>query len=52
MGTEPFGLSPAQQVGQLVIWSYPGLTPPQALFDAIRAGWSRGDLLRREHQPQ
>jgi beta-N-acetylhexosaminidase len=38
MGTEPFGLSPAQQVGQLVIWSYPGMTPPQALFDAIRAG--------------
>jgi beta-N-acetylhexosaminidase len=33
-----FGLSPAQQVGQRVIWSYPGLTPPQALFDAIRAG--------------
>ena len=36
--TKPGGLSPAQQVGQRVIWSYPGLTPPQALLDAIRAG--------------
>lgn len=31
-------LAPEQQVGQRVIWSYPGLTPPQSLFDAIRAG--------------
>ena len=27
---EPFGLTPAQQAGQRVIWSYPGLTPPPA----------------------
>ena len=37
-GSGTFGLSPAQQAGQRVIWSYPGLTPPQALLDAIRAG--------------
>src|SRR5258705_6086695 len=30
MGNEPFGPSPAQQVGQLVILSYARLTPPQA----------------------
>jgi beta-N-acetylhexosaminidase len=34
----PHHLSPAQQAGQRVIWSYPGMTPPQALLDAIRAG--------------
>jgi len=49
MGTEPFGLSPAQQVGQLVIWSYPGLTPPQALFDAIRAGLVGGVIFFGEN---
>lgn len=37
-GAATFGLTPAQQVGQRVIWSYAGRTPPQALFDAIRAG--------------
>ncbi|GAA4159444.1 hypothetical protein GCM10022286_13840 [Gryllotalpicola daejeonensis] len=31
-------LSTRQQVGQRVIFSYPGATPPQALFDAIAAG--------------
>ena len=49
MGTEPFGLSPAQQVGQLVIWSYPGLTPPPALFDAIRAGLVGGVIFFGEN---
>jgi beta-N-acetylhexosaminidase len=49
MGTDPFGLSPAQQVGQLVIWSYPGLTPPQALFDAIRAGLVGGVIFFGEN---
>jgi hypothetical protein len=41
MGSEPFGLSPAQQVGQRVIWSYPGLTPPQALLAWIRGSGPR-----------
>ena len=46
---EPFGLSPAQQVGQRVIWSYPGLTPPQTLFDAIRAGLVGGVIFFGEN---
>ncbi|GAA5185919.1 hypothetical protein GCM10023322_31060 [Rugosimonospora acidiphila] len=45
----PAGLSPAQQVGQRVIWSYPGLTPPQALFDAIRAGLVGGVIFFGEN---
>jgi beta-N-acetylhexosaminidase len=45
----PSGLSPAQQVGQRVIWSYPGLTPPQALFDAIRAGLVGGVIFFGEN---
>ena len=48
-GSEPFGLSPAQQVGQRVIWSYPGLTPPPALFDAIRAGLVGGVIFFGEN---
>ncbi|WP_440295514.1 glycoside hydrolase family 3 N-terminal domain-containing protein [Humibacter sp.] len=31
-------LSLRQQAGQRVIYSYPGATPPQSLFDAIAAG--------------
>jgi beta-N-acetylhexosaminidase len=31
-------LSTRQQAGQRVIFSYPGATPPQSLFDAIAAG--------------
>ena len=46
---EPLGLSPAQQVGQRVIWSYPGMTPPQALFDAIRAGLVGGVIFFGEN---
>ena len=48
-GSEVFGLSPAQQVGQRVIWSYPGLTPPPALFDAIRAGLVGGVIFFGEN---
>jgi beta-N-acetylhexosaminidase len=48
-GGETFGLTPAQQVGQRVIWSYPGLTPPQALFDAIRAGLVGGVIFFGEN---
>src|SRR5215469_18677112 len=43
------GLTPAQQVGQRVIWSYPGLTPPQALLDAIRAGLVGGVIFFGEN---
>ena len=42
-------LSPAQKVGQRVIWSYPGLTPPQALLDAIRAGLVGGVIFFGEN---
>jgi beta-N-acetylhexosaminidase len=48
-GTATFGLSPAQQVGQRVIWSYPGLTPPQALLDTIRAGLVGGVIFFGEN---
>jgi beta-N-acetylhexosaminidase len=48
-GSEPFGLSPAQQVGQRVIWSYHGLTPPQQLLDAIRAGLVGGVIFFGEN---
>ena len=34
----PTKLSSVQQAGQRVIFSYPGLVPPPALLDAIRAG--------------
>ena len=49
MGAQTFGLSAAQQAGQRVIWSYPGLTPPQALFDAIRAGLVGGVIFFGEN---
>jgi len=42
-------LTPAQQAGQRVIWSYPGLTPPQALLDAIRAGLVGGVIFFGEN---
>jgi len=42
-------LSPAQQVGQRVIWSYPGMTPPQSIFDAIRAGLVGGVIFFGEN---
>jgi len=43
------GLSSAQQAGQRVIWSYPGLTPPPALLDAIRAGLVGGVIFFGEN---
>jgi beta-N-acetylhexosaminidase len=49
MGAQTFGLSAAQQAGQRVIWSYPGLTPPPALFDAIRAGLVGGVIFFGEN---
>jgi beta-N-acetylhexosaminidase len=49
MGAQTFGLSAAQQAGQRMIWSYPGLTPPQALFDAIRAGLVGGVIFFGEN---
>ncbi|WP_069167227.1 glycoside hydrolase family 3 N-terminal domain-containing protein [Nocardia altamirensis] len=39
---QPAGLTPQQLAGQRVIYSYPGLTPPQSLFDDIRAGRAAG----------
>ncbi len=48
-GAGPNHLSPAQRVGQRVIWSYPGLTPPTALFDAIRAGLVGGVIFFGEN---
>ena len=42
-------LTPLQQAGQRVIYSYPGPTPPSPA-DPISAGQAAGvDLLRREH---
>ncbi len=35
---KPVQLSATQQAGQRVIFSYPGLVPPPALLDGIRAG--------------
>ncbi|WP_394823117.1 glycoside hydrolase family 3 N-terminal domain-containing protein [Pendulispora albinea] len=35
-------LTPAQRAGQRIIYSYPGFTPPKALFDRIRAGEAAG----------
>jgi beta-N-acetylhexosaminidase len=48
-GVDTSGLTPAQLAGQRVIWSYPGLTPPQALFDAIRAGLAGGVIFFGEN---
>jgi beta-N-acetylhexosaminidase len=48
-GSRPSELTLAQQVGQRVIWSYPGLTPPQALLDAIRAGLVGGVIFFGEN---
>jgi beta-N-acetylhexosaminidase len=42
-------LTPEQQAGQRVIWSYPGLTPPPALFAAIRAGLVGGVIFFGEN---
>ncbi|MFI5776339.1 glycoside hydrolase family 3 N-terminal domain-containing protein [Nocardia sp. NPDC051570] len=39
---QPSALTPPQLAGQRVIYSYPGPTPPPALFDAIHAGRAAG----------
>lgn len=43
------GLSLRQQAGQRVVYSYPGLTPPPALLDRIRAGEAAGVIFFREN---
>ncbi|MET9494490.1 glycoside hydrolase family 3 N-terminal domain-containing protein [Streptomyces sp. NPDC006552] len=42
-------LDPAQRAGQRVIHSYPGLTPPAALMDAIREGRTAGVIFFGEN---
>jgi len=42
-------LSPQQLAGQRVIYSYPGLTPPAALLDRIKAGQAAGVIFFREN---
>lgn len=37
------------EAGQHVIWSYPGLTPPQSLYDAISAGYVAGIIFFKEN---
>ena len=45
----PSPLSVEQQAGQRVIWSYPGPTPPAALYAAIRAGLVGGVIFFGEN---
>lgn len=45
----PRRLNSRQQAGQRVIFSYPGLTPPEALFAAIRAGECAGVIFFAEN---
>ncbi|MEE1768945.1 glycoside hydrolase family 3 N-terminal domain-containing protein [Streptomyces sp. JV185] len=42
-------LTPAQRAGQSVIHSYPGLTPPARLMDAIREGRTAGVIFFTEN---
>ncbi|HET9381953.1 MAG TPA: glycoside hydrolase family 3 N-terminal domain-containing protein [Streptomyces sp.] len=42
-------LTPEQRAGQRVIYSYPGLTPPTALLDAIRGGRAAGVIFFGEN---
>ncbi|MFF1650486.1 hypothetical protein [Streptomyces sp. NPDC058240] len=42
-------LTPAQRAGQCVIHSYPGLTPPARLMDAIREGRTAGVIFFAEN---
>jgi len=42
-------LTTAQLVGQRIIYSYPGLTPPAALLDRIRAGQAAGVIFFGEN---
>ncbi|MDO0924742.1 glycoside hydrolase family 3 N-terminal domain-containing protein [Streptomyces sp. TG1A-8] len=43
------GLTPAQRAGQRVIYSYPGLTPPTQLMDAISGGRAAGVIFFGEN---
>ncbi|MFF2009309.1 glycoside hydrolase family 3 N-terminal domain-containing protein [Streptomyces sp. NPDC058195] len=42
-------LTPDQRAGQCVIHSYPGLTPPASLLDAIREGRTAGVIFFKEN---
>ncbi|KAA9152650.1 beta-N-acetylhexosaminidase [Amycolatopsis acidicola] len=42
-------LTPRQLAGQRVIYSYPGLTPPQSLLDRIKAGEAAGVIFFGEN---
>jgi beta-N-acetylhexosaminidase len=42
-------LTPRQQAGQRVVYSYPGLTPPDALLQHIRAGEVAGVIFFKEN---
>jgi beta-N-acetylhexosaminidase len=42
-------LSPRQQAGQRIVFSYPGATPPQSLLDAIAAGTVGGVIFFGEN---
>jgi beta-N-acetylhexosaminidase len=43
------GLTPRQLAGQRVVYSYPGLTPPDALLQRIRAGEAGGVIFFGEN---
>ncbi|MEV6562804.1 glycoside hydrolase family 3 N-terminal domain-containing protein [Nocardia sp. NPDC051756] len=47
-GADP-GLTPQQLAGQRVIYSYPGLVPPQSLLDDIRGGRAAGVIFFGEN---
>jgi len=51
MPSSVLGATPASLIaaGQHVIWSYPGLTPPQRLYDAISAGHVAGVIFFGEN---
>jgi beta-N-acetylhexosaminidase len=42
-------LTPAQEAGQRIIYSYPGLTPPTSLINAIKAGDAAGVIFFGEN---
>lgn len=46
---KPVKLSPTQQAGQRVIFSYPGLTPPASLLQQISAGEAGGVIFFGEN---
>ncbi|MEC3977340.1 glycoside hydrolase family 3 N-terminal domain-containing protein [Amycolatopsis sp. H20-H5] len=46
---EPRSLTPQQLAGQRVIYSYPGLTPPETLLQRIRTGQAAGVIFFGEN---